>query len=84
MAILMPATILNMVLFLAGAFVLGGTALNGYIENGHYFVADHARITEVTGAQWVYSCIHTSFMIANVLVLAVVFFWLWFSGDIDI
>jgi hypothetical protein len=84
MATLMPATIVNMILCLAGAFILGGDALNGYIEDGHYFVASHGTITEVTHIQWVYSCIHTSFMIVNVLVVGVVFFWLWFSGDMDI
>ena len=38
--------------------MLGGDGLNGKIENGHYFVANHGGYTEVTRDQWWFSAIH--------------------------
>lgn len=31
---------------------LGGDAINGYVRDGHYYVRNHGRSTEVTAEQW--------------------------------
>jgi hypothetical protein len=51
--------------FLAFAIIsafLGGTAPNGKIEDGHYYVGDHNRYTEVSKIVFEYSRIHTTSM----------------------
>jgi hypothetical protein len=45
----------NFAVFIVGTFILGGDAWNGHATNGHYFVADHGHLTEVTKAEFVYS-----------------------------
>ena len=42
---------------------IGGDAMNGKIEAGHYFVGDHGVYTEVSRKVWVFSYLHTSSMI---------------------
>lgn len=39
---------LNFFVFIYGSLQLGGDALNGYIQAGHYFVCAHGSCTEVT------------------------------------
>jgi hypothetical protein len=38
--------------------VLGGSATNGKIENGHYYVGSHGRYTEVSRSTWQFSRWH--------------------------
>lgn len=57
--ILVIGWILNFIIFLATAMYLGGDALNGKIENGHYFLGSHGIYTEVSYNVFVYSKIHT-------------------------
>ncbi len=38
--------------FLIGSRRLGGDALNGYEQNGHYYVAGHGNTAAVSEAQW--------------------------------
>jgi hypothetical protein len=49
---------LNFLTFVAVDATIGGDALNGKTENGHYFVMDHGHYTEVSHGLWVYSAIH--------------------------
>lgn len=50
--------LLNFFAFAVGSESLGGDALNGYIQNAHYFVCAHGSCTEVTEKIWTYSYWH--------------------------
>jgi hypothetical protein len=43
---------LNLAIFAGTHHFIGGNGLNGYEENGRYFVREKARVTEVS--QWVF------------------------------
>ena len=51
--------ILNLCAFVAGVMILGGDALNGTTQDGHYFVMEHKLYTEVSHSAFIYSTIHT-------------------------
>ena len=51
------AAIVNFVAFVIIAVVIGDAG-NGKIENGHYFLASHAGLTEVSAAVFTYSQWH--------------------------
>ncbi len=62
---------LNFFAFFEGSIYLGGDALNGYVQAGHYFVCAHGRCSEVSSAIWHYSYWHAySSFIGIVLVFA--------------
>lgn len=66
--ILIVSLILNFVVFVAIAMYLGGDALNGRIEGGHYFLGSHGTYTEVSYGVFLYSKIHTIiFLIGHLL-----------------
>jgi hypothetical protein len=48
----------NFATFFVVALYLGGDALNGYAENGHYFLRLHHQITEVSQPVFEYSWWH--------------------------
>jgi len=50
--------ILNFVAFGIVATCLGGDAVNGRHENGHYFLSSHGKRTEVSAAVFNYSRVH--------------------------
>lgn len=56
--ILIGIATLNFIAFFIVAICVGGDAINGKTEGGHYFVADHGKLTEVSRALWIYSRIH--------------------------
>lgn len=39
---------INFVLFFLLSIIIGGDALNGFIQNGEYFVVDYGRHTQVS------------------------------------
>ena len=43
--------------FFVFSMIIGGSAGNGYQENGQYFVRDHAEIVEVSKNLWLISSI---------------------------
>lgn len=45
--------------YVAVAFVIGGDAINGKMDHGHYFLASHGKLTEVSQAVFTYSQWHT-------------------------
>ena len=49
---LIPIAAAMFLAFLADSTSLGGDALNGYVRDGHYFVASHGSVTEVSRSQW--------------------------------
>src|SRR5689334_6962887 len=50
--------ILNFLAFAITAVRLGGDAINGRSENGHYYFSSHGKTTEVSEAVYNYSRIH--------------------------
>lgn len=48
----------NFVCFFAVAIYLGGDALNGKSENGHFYLSSHGRLTEVSETVFRYSLLH--------------------------
>ena len=82
--IILTTLIVNFLTFSVGAFILGGTAVNGYFNNDQYFVGDHGRYSEVTSAQWTYSYYHAFAVITNFIFFALVFPCLLFSGDAEL
>jgi hypothetical protein len=52
--------LLNFVAFLAISSGIGGDALNGKTVDGHFFLGDHGRFTEVTEAVFSYSGWHAT------------------------
>jgi hypothetical protein len=56
--ILLGVAILNFAAFFIMAICLGGDAINGMVKDGHYYLAEHGRYTEVTEAVFNYSRHH--------------------------
>ena len=48
----------NFVVFVVISLVLGGDALGTTAIGGHYFLASHGRLTEVSRGVWIYSWAH--------------------------
>jgi hypothetical protein len=57
-SIVFIVAIVNFVAFLIGAAVLRGDAVNGKMEAGRYYVADHGKLTEVSKVAFTYSRFH--------------------------
>ena len=49
---------INFVTFISIHIIIGGSAPNGKVVNGHYFVGDHGHYNEVPYVIYVYSLIH--------------------------
>lgn len=52
------AMLIPFLAFTIGAFCIGGDAVNGKVEDGHYYVRSKRDLTEVSRAVWLYSKIH--------------------------
>ena len=52
--------IVNFAVFVLVAMRIGGDALNGKVENGHYLLNSHGTYTEVSHRLFLYSQIHAS------------------------
>jgi hypothetical protein len=50
---------LNFMAFWFAAVALGGDAVSGKSEAGHYYLSSHGRLTEVSGPVFAYSRVHT-------------------------
>jgi hypothetical protein len=70
---LFVAALINFLLFIIIDLVLGGDAANGHIENGHYFLASHGKLTEVSAFVFTYSLIHAYLSIALMLIAVFTF-----------
>jgi hypothetical protein len=61
----------NFASFMSQTGRLGGDATSGYVQDGHYFVGNHGRYTEVTGEEWEASRTHLrSVFVTHPLALA--------------
>jgi hypothetical protein len=75
---------MNFVVFVTIGAKIGGSAENGKILNGHYFVGSHGEFTEVTSKVFSYSRIHgQSVWITHPLgMLSLIVYWVlekWFN-----
>jgi hypothetical protein len=50
--------ILNFVVFWIVAVAIGGDAVSGHRAGGHYYLANHGKLTEVSELVWRYSQAH--------------------------
>ena len=84
MKYLLPAVfvfnLVNFLAFLGVAKKIGGDAINGKIEHGHYYLASHGHLTEVSAHLFAYSRVHaTSLLVTFPMALvagACCVFWL--------
>lgn len=58
-AVILILCIFNFVGFFVGSMMIGGSAANGFKEDGRYFVSEHGKNTEVTKQIWNYSLWHS-------------------------
>ncbi len=58
LVLILSLPILNIGAFIAVAAYLGGDAVNGRIQDGHYFLFSHGKYTEVSEAVFNFSRIH--------------------------
>jgi hypothetical protein len=70
--------VVNFIAFNAVAMMIGGDALNGKIEGGHFFLSDHGRLTEVSRSVFADSRWHAAsiFLTHPVGILAALLSWL--------
>lgn len=61
--------VVNFFAFVSIATYLGGDAINGYVKDGHYFIAAHGHAYEVSRTVFVYSKWHAIITIATFLIL---------------
>lgn len=72
---------LNFLAFWVIGVLLGGDAINGKIEGGHYFLGQRATFTEVSPMVWYYSVTHAVATIVTLPVAAYFGIRAWFSRD---
>lgn len=71
---------LNFMAFWFVGVALGGDAVVGKVEGGHYYLASHGRYTEVSRAVWTYIRVHTiSVLITHPLGLLAGIGSVWYS-----
>jgi hypothetical protein len=72
-----PIALINFIVFFVVAMSLGGDACNGTQIDGHYYVANHGHLTEVSLGVYVYSLCHaTSVVFTHLAALATGYTWL--------
>jgi len=58
--------ILNFIVFIIVASLIGGDAGNGKIVGGHFYLASHGKLTEVSEAVFTYSLWHVRSLFVTV------------------
>ncbi|MGJ9417692.1 hypothetical protein ACHAC9_08005 [Massilia sp. CMS3.1] len=66
--------LLNFVSFFVGGIYLGGDALNGKIEDGRFYLANHGQLTEVSEGIYRYSQLHALSVLLLIGVVMIVHF----------
>ena len=56
---------LNFIVFFIVAIRLGGDAVNGKIVGGHFYLANHGKLTEVSEATFTYSLWHVRSLVVT-------------------
>ena len=52
------ATLINFLIFVAVSLYIGGDALNGHSVDGHFYLSQKGKLTEVTESMFTYSKWH--------------------------
>jgi hypothetical protein len=55
---LMALVLINFVVFFVVANAIGGDAVNGFTKDGHFFLVNHGKATEVSEVVFTYSKWH--------------------------
>ena len=71
--------VVNLVVFVSMSIYLGGTAGNGKVDNGHYYLGDHGHYTKVSEAIFNYSNLHWKIVLWSMLLGFISFGW---SGNV--
>lgn len=69
-------TLGNFIIFVTLATFIGGDALSGKMDDGHYYLRMGSKLTEVSPSIYFYSFAHALFTIALVLVMMAVFYFI--------
>jgi hypothetical protein len=73
--------VINFTVFFFIAMFIGGDALNGHETAGHYYLASHGALTEVSYFVFIYSTIHeTSLFITHPLGMIAVIIYVFTGG----
>lgn len=79
---IMLVAIINFVIFVLIALNIGGDAINGAAIDGHYFLGNKGRLTEVSLPMFEYSAWHArSVMLTGIVAVAASFLLKRKSGD---
>lgn len=84
--VLYPTSVLVMVnffTFIGASVYLGGDALNGYVQAGHYFLCAHGHCTAVSSSVWHYSWWHAVTALGGILLVFAETAFFLNTGDID-
>lgn len=73
----MVAAVLNFLVFFAVSLYLGGDAVSGKIDNGHFYLSSHGRYTEVSARVFAYSRWHTYSVWLTHSAALIAACWLW-------
>jgi hypothetical protein len=79
----MALAMINFFAFVEVSIYLGGDALNGYVQNGHHFLCENGRCTEVSSSLWRYSWWHAVTAMGGILVVFAETAFFLNTGDID-
>ena len=60
---------INFFTFITVSVYLGGDALNGYMQAGHYFLCVHGHCTEVSSSIWHYSWWHAVSALGGIILV---------------
>ncbi|MBI3151601.1 MAG: hypothetical protein HYZ21_05685 [Chloroflexi bacterium] len=72
--------LINFFLFVIIALTIGGDAVNGSIENGHYYLNGHGKLIEVNYFIFMYSKIHTYSLFVTFPLALLASFLYWITG----
>lgn len=75
--VLAGAIVLNFIVFVVVSLFIGGDAWNGHEQGGHYFLASHGKLTEVSKATFMYSKYHVISLLITWPLLMVLGFYNW-------
>jgi hypothetical protein len=77
---LVVVAVVNFISYSVVGAMIGGEALNGKSDGGHYFLFDHGKLTEVSHAVFIYSWIHGASMFVTQVVGALALLTAWRLG----
>jgi hypothetical protein len=63
--------VVNFLLFILISVLIGGDAVNGKVANGHYYLASHGKLTEVSAFVFGYSQLHIASLFVTFPLVAI-------------